>query len=291
MKYFHTRAPILIVMATLICQAISLESLSYSAKDDVEAARAYNAQNGHNPTAARHYTEAADLLVKQRFAQATPLLEEAIKLDPRLASAYAGTAYCLTWKELFLEGAEALTKAIGIDNKKPLFFYRKALCFFSIGQMDDAISQLDHAISLKPDDADSLRLRARCFSHKQYGFTNAIADYSSLIKANAYTVESLCERGKLYFQNNEDEKALKDFDEAARIQSDAAEAFIGRANVFYRQRRYRLAADNYSAAIVNGTDKNSFCEVQRGHCLKLLKNTSSPATLNTASPDHDKRTK
>jgi len=281
MKYFHTTASVVFVMAAMTCQSNSLQGLSYSARDDVEAARAYNAQNGHNPTAARHYTEAADLLVKQRFLQAKPLLEEAIRLDPRLASAYAGVAYCLTWKELYLEGAETLTKAIGLDNTKPLYFYRKALCFFSVGQMGDAINQLNHAIELKPDDADSLRLRARCYRHNPDGLSNAISDYSTLIKAKAYVVESLCE----------EEKALKDFDEAARIQPDAAEAFVGRANVFYQQRKYLLAADNYSAAIVNGTDKSSFCQVQRSLCLRRLKKAHSPAALYAASTEHDKRTK
>jgi len=157
--------------------------------------------------------------------------------------------------------------------------------------VQEAVTELSHALSLQPNDVEALRLRARCYRAQSNHEAEAIADFSKLIQNNAYTVEALCERGKLYAQTGADDKALQDFASAVKINPEEAEAYLGRGNVFYKQRKYLLAKDNYCAAIVNGTDKVSFCKVQFDVCRRLLNKNNAPASLKTVGADHDNRTK
>lgn len=291
MKRLLTSALGFLVVAACNCLLACQGALSYSVKDDVEAARSYKAKSDHNAMAATIYQQGVDLLATQRYQQALPMLEEVTRLDPRCGGAYSSLAYCQTWLEYYTEGAESLTKAIALDSTRPIYFYRKALCHWSTGAMEEAISELNHALGLRPNDADSLRLRARSYHSLTNHEADAIADFSQLIKNNAFTVEALCERGKLHAQTGADEKALQDFDAALKIKPDEAEAFVGRANVFYKQHNYRLALDNYTAAIVYGSDKVKFCRVQCDVCRRFANIKKAPATLNAAGTQHDSRTK
>jgi tetratricopeptide (TPR) repeat protein len=289
MKRLQTIASIVLLLAACAYQGVCQQALSYSVKDDVAAASAYSKRRDCNAGAATAYKKAVDLMVKQKYWPAVQLTEEAIRLDPRCIGAYSSYGYCQIWLENYTDARDFLGTAIGMDSNQPILFYRKALCYFSIGAMDDAIRCLNHALALKPDDADALRLRAR--SYRRNDETNAIADFSRLIKNNAYVVESRCERGRLYAQIGEDDQALQDFDAALAIKPDEGEAYVGRANVFYKQHKYRLAADNYSAALVCGTDKHSFCEIQRTICNRFLNKKPNTPAPDGANVERNRRIK
>jgi tetratricopeptide (TPR) repeat protein len=273
------------------CQWAYQGALSYSVKDDVEAARAYKNKPDHKAKAAIVYQQAVDLLVKEKYKEALPLIEEVIKLDPRCIDAYSSYAYCQSWLGFYPQGAEYLAKAIGMDSTKPIYFYRKALCYFSMSQMQEAINELNRFLVLKPNDADGLRLRGRCFRSLTNNDANAITDFSQLISNNAYTAEALCERGRLYARADADDKALQDYDAAIKIKPDYGEVYAERANVFYKQRKYRLAADNYTAACIYGFDRRGFCTVQRNISLRYLGAKSNTPSLNAVGTDHSNRTK
>jgi tetratricopeptide (TPR) repeat protein len=294
MKYLRLRASIFLTAVALaqagfgqIAQALP----AYSAKDDVEAARLYAAKNGHNEKAATLYSEAAKLLLQQNYSQAKPLLEAVLKLDPRLDAAYSSMGYCQLWTGYYIDGMNSLTQAIAIDSNEPGYFFRKALCHFSTEQHDETVNQLTRVLALKPNDPDALRLRGRCLKITPGGETNAIDDFSRLVATGAYTAEALCERGKIYARLGDENKAMHDFNEATQRFPELDEPYVCRANIFYQKHDYRLALDNYTAALVRGSDKKHFCEMQSGICARFLKSKGNPASLNAASPEHTQTTK
>jgi tetratricopeptide (TPR) repeat protein len=291
MRRLQTNALVFLVVSICSYLGAYQTALSYSVKDDVEAVRAYQTKSDHNAKAAPVFQQAVDLLVKQQYRQARPLLEEVIRLDPRCTSAYSSLGYCHIWLGNYKEGAEYLAQAIGIDSNQPIYFYRRALCYFSTGQIKDAIVQLNNLLDKKPHDADALRLRGRCHRTIFGDEANAIADFSQLIKDNAFTVEALCERGNLYARINKDDQALQDYDAAIKIKPDAGDAYVGRANVFYKRQQYQPAWDNYTTGLLYDANSRRLCRVQRDLCRQYLDKNGHTRNQSIPDREYDPRTK
>jgi|GEM_PF-4888363 len=260
----------LLLLYGLISFALAQGASAYSVQDDIQSMNAYKAKPGHKEMASIVYSQAVEQLRKQNYLKARPLLEEAIRLDPGCADFYSSYGYCQTWLTNNKEGAEALARALALGQPKSIYFYRKAICYFSTMQFKEAITELNKLLAKDPTNALALRLRGRCY-RTLHEDNSSVADFSELIKLNAYTAEAYTERGNIYANSNQSDKALQDFNAAIKANSAYGEAYVGRANIYYSRHNFQAAADNYTAANVYGNDKTGFCNLQRKLCIDAQK--------------------
>ncbi|MBS1989401.1 MAG: tetratricopeptide repeat protein [Cyanobacteria bacterium SZAS LIN-3] len=258
---------------TALCLALlanAQSAWSYSVKDDLAAANAYKSAPGHKEAAAQFYLQSVQELTKGHYRKAHDLLEAALRVEGGCADIYSTYGYCQTGLDNNQEGAQALAKAIMLGPAKSIYYYRKALCYFSTMQFKEAITELNWILNKEPNNADCLRLRARC-QRTLHNDAAAIADFSQLIKMNAYAAEAYTERGNIYAGMGDKTRALQDFNAAIKLAPSTGEAYVGRGTVYYQMKNYRAALDNYTAANVYGNDKTNFCRLQSQLCKDCLR--------------------
>jgi adenylate cyclase len=113
--------------------------------------------------------EAFNRTTKEANAQARQMFERAIKLDPRYSQAYVvlGVTYYLEWvwhwsqDPQTLEQALALTRqALALDDSLPTAHAHLGMSYARKQQYDQAITEVERAIALDPNEAISYAVLA-----------------------------------------------------------------------------------------------------------------------------------
>lgn len=90
------------------------------------------------------------------------------------------------------------------------------LSFSTLKQYERAISDLDEAIRLKPDDVTAYRVRGYVY-HKLGQNERAIADYTEAIHLDPHYADTYHNRGLAYGNLEQHEQARADFDMAESL--------------------------------------------------------------------------
>ena len=149
--------------------------------------------------------------------------EQAILLDPDLASAYRGRA------TVYDRRARAASSSAVSDE-----------------QYDQAIRNLGEALRLKPD-AQTYYARGSCYFLK-HSYDSAKQDFDEAIRRD-YGAQAYYFRGWCHIYEENYTEAIADFDEAIRLEPKVAESYSARAWVHNRQREYNGAIRDYSGAL------------------------------------------
>jgi adenylate cyclase len=103
--------------------------------------------------------------------EAVQLLKRAVELDPEFAAPYAilGAIHGIQWsysswgidpREQILEGRRLIREALRLNNNLPRAHGHLGWTYLSMQQFDKASASFEKAVSLNPNDADVLLLRA-----------------------------------------------------------------------------------------------------------------------------------
>ena len=87
-------------------------------------------------------------------------LNEAIRLDPRLALAYDSRACARMKKKAYDKAIMDMNEAIRLDPQKAEYYHGRSRVWQARGELDKALADLDEAIRLDPQDAKSFGLSA-----------------------------------------------------------------------------------------------------------------------------------
>jgi len=125
---------------------------------------------------------------KQQFEQkkydaAIQELTEAIKLDPKLAEAYAYRARAYNNKNNFDQGIDDANKAIQLDPKLAIGYFVRGNAYLNKNDYDRAIADYTVAIKLDPKDANVYCNRGFAYDEKE-DYDRAIADYNEALRIN-----------------------------------------------------------------------------------------------------------
>jgi Tfp pilus assembly protein PilF/uncharacterized membrane protein len=127
-----------------------------------------------------------------------------------------------------------------------------------------ALKELDEAVRLNGSFAEAYNERGHV-RHARKDFAGAMADYTKALELRPNTALLHVNRASVYFSmpQPDHDAALKDLDEAIRLDPSHAEAYNRRANVFAARREFAKAIGDYDKAITL-EPKNAVFYANRG---------------------------
>src|SRR5579871_210443 len=172
------------------------------------------------------------------------LFEQAIKIDPRFALAYAGLADSDrrigeqtkdgTWTQKAL-GAAQQAQALN-DNLAEVHFTLGSI-YTATGRNAEAIAELQRALQLAPNSDEALRRLGTAYL-KSGRQQEAIATYQKATEVNPYLWTNFNQLGSAYFQLGQAEKALAAFKRVTEIDPDRPEGWANQGAVYYQQGKW-----------------------------------------------------
>ena len=206
-----------------------------------------------NPKAAQWLYERGQVVSWMgEIDQAVADFTEAIRLDPKTQHYYNDRAAEYGKMSRYDLAIADLTEAIRLKPELPFFRRNRGLNYFFTGEYDKALEDLTEAIRLRPDIGEYYWQRARV--HAKLGHKEpSMADLARAGELNAGNVSGRSmnyDRGVVYAEMGELEKALEEFTKSIEVNPTLSKAFFDRIMVSYRLGKrdgIRADAERYRA--------------------------------------------
>jgi tetratricopeptide (TPR) repeat protein len=156
-------------------------------------------------------------------------------------------------------------------NKEASAHLDKGKKLLGDGKCDEAILELDRALSINGDSADGYFYRGHAYVSKgdrdrvaadglavggpahvydgRDDYDLAIADYSAALALNPATPEILCARGHAYRRKGDYERAIEDYTVAVGVKPDYRDALNSRGIVHYRMGDHKSAIKDWETIL------------------------------------------
>jgi len=156
-------------------------------------------------------------------------------------------------------------------NKDALTHLESGKRLLNDGKCDEAILELDRALSIDGRSADGYLYRGHAYVNKgdrdrvpaddlaagdsgraydgKNDYERAIEDYSTALAINPATPEILCARGNAYRRKGDYERAIEDYTVALGVKPDYRDALNSRGIVHYRMGAHKLAINDWEAIL------------------------------------------
>ena len=172
-------------------------------------------------------------------------------------------------REMYALAVKNYNKAVELksdDEMDYLFFFNEGWLYLNradsykeIGDYDNAIADYLHVINLpKTNDYDTYISLAMTSLKSLYNeravykengeYAQAIEGYTRLIKMEP-TADNYDSRGNIYMKMKDYDRALKDFEQAIKLDPKNASAYDSRADLYMIQKKYDKAVADYDRAI------------------------------------------
>jgi len=169
----------------------------------------------------------------EQFDCALGACSEAIRLDSRLATAYACRGGVLENTGDFLKAVKDFDRALNLQPDNGDFFYSRAQVQDRLGNTELALEDLAKAVELIKSEfgrSVAFALRGRIYQ-KSAKLDESIKDYTEAIRLAPSFAYHSANRAEVYFDKKEFEKAIADYSEAIRLDP---------TNKYFRQDRARV---------------------------------------------------
>ena len=175
--------------------------------------------------------------------------DEAIRLDTGNALAHVDRGVLLATRKANMRRAiAAFDQALSLvpDNAETLILRGNA--YTSVGEHGRALADLDRAATLDPGNPRAFMVRG--LANARLGdMTRAFADYNRALSLDPRYVDALVNRGAIYSMQGSTEKALADLDQAVELQPNHALAHYNRGYAHFARQDYEQAIADYTRAI------------------------------------------
>jgi tetratricopeptide (TPR) repeat protein len=173
--------------------------------------------------------------------------DEAIKLDPNMAEAYAyrARAYVGNNNDQALSDAN---KAIQLNSRLAMGYLARGNVYRNKKDYDRAIADYTEAIRLDPQNAIAYYNRGNSYDDKK-DYDRAIADFTEAIRLNPRYVNAYVNRGVAYKNKNDYDRAIADYTEAIRLDPQNVFAYYNRGNAYDDKKDYDRAIADFTEAL------------------------------------------
>ena len=218
--------------------------VSYRATDK-DAATALAAE----PKTSRDFFDRATRMIDDRaFDKAIADLDQALRLDPKYAPAYASRGIAHFWKgELGLAKAD-FDAAWSLDSRSVVAQQGYGLLAEREGRLPDAISAYTRAADLRARNVFALVHRA--FDYWWTGDADkALADSDEVLRLNPAAADMRFLRADILHARKEDSRALEEVDQAIAVKPDEPSLVLAKASMLAQFGRRAEAMKAFDAVI------------------------------------------
>ena len=207
--------------------------------------------NSTDSSAARaqaRYQQAVALHQQGQLEQARSLYEDILAEYPDHYNTVYLSAIISVQTHDFDRAISLLNKAVTLKPDDAEAYVYRGLALHGAGQTQAALDSFDRAIALNPDLAEAWHYRGTVL--KKLGRTDAALDsFDKTIALNPDSAEAYFNRGNILSDLKQMDAALDSYDRAIAITPDKADAWSNRGNVLKDMNRLNDAIASYDHAI------------------------------------------
>jgi tetratricopeptide (TPR) repeat protein len=212
-----------------------------------------------------HLTRGKDLLREEKYDEAIREFDEAIRIEPNNAEAYAKRAAAYVWGKKDYDAAFVdINKAISLDSKNSEHYARRSSIYYHKNDLNNAIADQTQAIRLNPNSAELYMNRGIMYSaNKDYDL--ALNDFNQAIKVDPNYLWTYSSRGDLYKDKNNYDLAIADYTHIIRIANKERDkpqlsvAYFSRGLLYHNNKKdYDKAIADYTESINNLPDSYKY---------------------------------
>lgn len=230
-----------------------------------------------------YYLERAQVhLTRQQFNEALADCDQAIRLNPEFAEAFALRGVACQYLARWQQAIDDSTRAMSGGVRSFITRLTRAVAYHEIQEEDLALEECNASLELNPNHAPTHNLRGllnlqrsalpeaiedftaairlapewaqprvnRANAHRaQRNSTQAIADYDAALDLDAADGIAWLNRGLCYIDQGELETAMRNFNEGLTRLPDYAPGFLGRAMARAKAEQFDLALADLGRAI------------------------------------------
>ncbi|GEM_PF-3455468 len=252
----------------------------------------------------------SELVGDERLSEAIPYFNRAIQLNPNDARAYEMRASTYAEMSDYRKALEDYTKLIELEPRNAGHYNQRAMVYLQLKEYGPAVDDLSRVIELS---RDSMAFYTRGWTYGLLGqHEKAIDDYTRFISDStddASRADGYYNRGNEYFELKQTDKAMADFNQAARLDTgrsissrdvsirslglpgeavgalvpDYAKAYFRCGLVYNSMGKFDSAVDNFTKAIAINPDRPDFYKMRAQAYEKLGQHYKASADLGKAA--------
>src|SRR6266566_1702352 len=182
-----------------------------------EALVAYDQAIRLDPNLASAYnTKGVVLLILQRYEEALATFEQTIRLDPSLAYAYNNKGVALRNLQRYEEALAAYEQAIRLDPTGAAAYNGKGGALSKLQRYEEALAAYEQAIRLDPNDASAYNGKGLALADLQR-YEEALVAYEQAIRLDPYYAAAYDNKGLALRNLKRHEEALVAFEQVIRL--------------------------------------------------------------------------
>ena len=120
--------------------------------------------------------------------------------------------------------------------------------FYDRGKYEDALTSLNWAIELEPDNPAALNNRGVTYARLER-YDEALADYNRALELKPDYTDALYNRGTAYIRLERYDEALADYNRALELKPDYTDALCNRGTAYVKLERYDEALADFNLAL------------------------------------------
>ena len=171
-----------------------------------------------NRNAFNGYIMRADILIHRNedFQSALSDMDEAVKLQPRMAGLYVNRAYLRYRLDDYFGAMADFDYAIELDRDNVSALYNRAMLSMEVQANDNALRDLNRVLELRPDETNAYFNRSIVNTRKGL-WRDALADVNHVVTAYPELPEPLYLRAEINRNLRRFDSAQADYDKARRL--------------------------------------------------------------------------